>query len=61
MVMESMHRLAQSVDDMRSHQNEALSRLIQLQERKVQLMEALLNHKLRQAETSNNTTGSDHG
>ncbi|KAJ0397283.1 hypothetical protein P43SY_006543 [Pythium insidiosum] len=46
-MQESLHHLTQAVDGLRMHQESAFARLIQLHEQKLQIMEAVLQHKLR--------------
>lgn len=50
--------LATAVTEMRVHQDNAFGRLIELQEQRLQVMEAILQHKLRKEARSNSSSSS---
>lgn len=57
----ALSTLASAVTEMRVHQDNAFGRLIELQEQRLQVMEAILQHKLRKEARSNSNSGSSSG
>lgn len=59
--VDALASLATAVTEMRVHQDNAFGRLIELQEQRLQVMEAILQHKLRKEARSSSNSGSSSG
>ncbi|TMW60820.1 hypothetical protein Poli38472_000862 [Pythium oligandrum] len=60
LVLDSLTKLTDAVDTLRVDQNASMDRLINLQEQKLQIMQAMLERKLRKEIVENTTTSVEH-